>query len=47
MYGRKIETNLKNKIESIVHVRISLAVISQETDNSNYIYNPPFRAFFL
>lgn len=46
IYGRKVETiNWKNKTVSIVQVRISLAVISQETDNSNYIYNPPFIAF--
>lgn len=48
MYGRQIEMrNWKNKIESIVHVRISLAMISQETDNGYYIYNPSFRAFSI
>lgn len=44
--GSKMKTiNWKNKTVSIVHIRISLAVISQDTDNSNYIYNPPFIAF--
>lgn len=45
---REMETiNWKNKTVSIVQVRISLALLTQETDNSNYIYNPLFIVFSL
>lgn len=39
--------NWKNKTMGIVQCRISMAAISQETDNGHYIYNPPFIALSL
>lgn len=45
MGGGEKAINWTNKTGNVVHARINPGAISQETDNSNYIGNPPSIAF--